>query len=86
MPRSRYLLVFCAALLSNIIGCRFGYAIAHRQLEVAMLLGMLLPMMQAVNSALFIAAENRRQRVQIAATNGIATACAGGFVTIFLTA
>jgi hypothetical protein len=51
-----------------------------------MTLGMLLPMMQAINSALFIAAENRRQRVQIAATNGIATACAGGFVTIFLTA
>ena len=80
------MVVFIAALLSNIIGCRFGYAIAHRQLEVAMALGMLLPMMQAVNSALFIAAENRKQRVQIAATNGIATACAGGFVTLFLTA
>lgn len=86
MPRSRYMVVFIAALLSNVIGCRFGYAVAHRQVEVAMLLGMLLPMMQAVNSALFIAAENRRQRVQIAATNGLATACAGGFVTVFLTA
>jgi hypothetical protein len=85
MSRSRYLLVFVAALLSNIIGCRFGYAVAHRQMAVAMGLGMLLPMMQAVNSALFIAAENRAQRVQIAATNGLATACAGGFVTFFLT-
>jgi hypothetical protein len=80
------MVVFGAALLSNIIGCRFGYAVAHRQVEMAMMLGMMLPMMQAVNSALFIAAENRKQRVQIAATNGLATACAGGFVTVFLTA
>lgn len=86
MSRSRYLLVFVAALLSNILGCRFGYAIAHRQMIVAMGLGLLLPMMQALNSALFIAAESRRQRVQIALTNGLATACAGAFVTLFLTA
>ena len=86
MPRIRYIVVFVAALLSNIIGCRFGYAVAHRQVEVAMMLGMLLPMMQAINSALFIAAESSKQRVQIAATNGLATACAGGFVTVFLTA
>jgi hypothetical protein len=81
----QYSLVFFAALASNIIGCRFGYAVAHRELAVVLLLGVLLPLMQAVNSAFFIAAETKTQRAQIAATNGVATATAGAIVTLFLT-
>jgi hypothetical protein len=84
LPR-HLVLVFVAALISNMLGCRFGYAIAHRQLYVVVILGSLLPMMQAINSAFFISAQSKKERVQIAATNGIATAVAGTVVTLFLT-
>ena len=85
MQKRRLLLVFCVALASNIIGCRFGYAIAHRQIGVVLALGVLLPMMQAVNSALFIEAQSRRERVSMAITASFATATAGACVTLFLT-
>ena len=86
MTRKQLAMVFFAALCSNIIGCRFGYAIAHRELFLVLILGTLLPIMQAINSAFFIAAQNRKQRIQIATAAGLATASAGAVVTLFLTA
>lgn len=85
MPKRRLFLVFFVALVSNIIGCRFGYAIAHRQVGIVLLLGVVLPLMQAVNSALFIEASTKVQRLQIAVTASFATATAGAVVTLFLT-
>jgi hypothetical protein len=85
MHKRRLLVVFLVSLVSNIIGCRFGYAIAHRQVAVVLMLGVLLPMMQAVNSALFIEARSRRERVWMAITASFATATAGACVTLFLT-
>jgi hypothetical protein len=79
------ILVFLVGLGSNIIGCRFGYAVAHRELPIVLLLGILLPLMQSINSAFFIAAETKAQRAKIAMTNGVATAAAGAVVTLFLT-
>ena len=84
MPLRHLILVFAAALLSNVIGCRFGYAIAHRQVAIVLMLGVLLPMTQAINSAFFIAAKSRKERVVIAFTHGVATATAGAMVTLFL--
>jgi hypothetical protein len=85
MPKTRLLLVFFVSLISNVIGCRFGYAIAHRQVGIVLMLGVMLPMMQAINSALFIEAQNRRERVWMAIAASCATATAGACVTLFLT-
>lgn len=85
MQIHRLLLVFTVALVSNVIGCRFGYAIAHKQVSLVLMLGFFLPLMQAFNSALFIEAKTRTQRVHMALVVGFATATAGAVVTLFLT-
>lgn len=85
MQVRRLILVFFVALVSNMIGCRFGYAVAHKQLSVVLMLGFVLPLMQAFNSALFIEAKTRTQRLHMALVVGFATASAGAVVTLFLT-
>jgi hypothetical protein len=85
MQIQRLTLVFFVAFVSNVIGCRFGYAVAHQQVWLVLMLGFFLPLMQAFNSALFIEAKTRVQRVHMALVVGFATAMAGAVVTLFLT-
>jgi hypothetical protein len=85
MTYGRFVICFVAAYLSNVLGCRFGYAVAHRQVELVLVLGLLVPLGQAVTSVMFIGAKSRKERVGIAVSAGIAMALAGTTVTLFLT-
>jgi hypothetical protein len=80
----RVFVIFFLGFLGGVLGCRFNYAIAHKQVEMVIPLGFAIPAMQAITSAMFIQAASREQRVVIAVTTSVATAIAGAVTTLFL--
>jgi len=79
----RLLIIFVLALLTNIVGCAFGYATAHRMIEWVVSLGFVLPIINFTISLLFLEAKTLRERLYIMLINSVALAVGGGIVTLY---
>lgn len=79
----RLLIIFVLALLTNIVGCAFGYATAHRMIEWVVSLGFVLPIINFTISLLFLEAKTLRERIYIMLINSVALAVGGGIVTLY---
>lgn len=81
--RQRLQLTFALALLTNVLGCIFGYATAHKMISTVMIVGFFLPIINFSISILFLEARTFRERVYIMLVNSLALSLAAGIVAAF---
>ena len=79
----RLAIIFVLALLTNVVGCAFGYATAHKMIEWVVSLGFVLPIINFTISLLFLEAKTLREKLYIMLINSVALAFGGGIVTLY---
>ena len=79
----RLVIIFLLALLTNVVGCAFAYATAHKMIEWVVSLGFVLPIINFTISLLFLEAKTLRERLYIMLINSVALAFGGGIVTLY---
>lgn len=79
----RLVTMFFLALLTNVLGCTFAYATAHKMTVAVGFLGFFLPMINFSISLLFLEAKTMRERLYIMFINSIALSIAGVMVSLY---
>ena len=81
--RCRLTVIFFLALLTNIIGCSFAYATAHKMHLWVMGLGFFLPIINFTISLLFLESKTFREKLYIMLINSVALSIGGGIVSLY---
>lgn len=79
----RLTIMLLLALLTNILGCSFAYATAHRMTALVGVLGFFLPMINFSISMLFLGAKTLRERIYIMMINSVALSIGGVTVSLY---
>jgi hypothetical protein len=79
----RLFVMLLLALLTNVLGCSFAYATAHRMTVMVGALGFVLPMINFSISMLFLGARTLRERLYIMLINSVALSIGGVAVTLY---
>ena len=61
----RLAIIFVFALLTNIVGCAFGYATSHKMVGWVIPLGFMLPIINFTISLLFLEAKSLREEERL---------------------
>lgn len=76
---------FVLAVASSILGCKFGYANAHKDVETLLAVGFLLPMVNFVISHFFINSPTLKEKILMVLANSFALSISAVFVCLYLT-
>lgn len=76
---------FLLAIASSILGCKFGYANAHKDVSTLMIVGFLLPMVNFVISHFFINSPTFKEKILMVLANSFALSISAVFVCLYLT-
>jgi len=79
----RLQLMLTLALLTNVLGCIFAYATAHKMIMTVMIVGFFLPIINFSISILFLEAKTFKERVYIMLVNSVALSLASGLVATY---
>lgn len=79
----RLVIIFLLAMLTNILGCSFAYATAHKMLPWVVGLGFFLPIINFTISLLFLEARTLREKLYIMLINSVALSIGGGIVSLY---
>ena len=76
---------FLLAIASSILGCKFGYANAHKDVATLMTSGFLLPVVNFVISHFFINSPTLKEKILMVLANSFALSISAVFVCLYLT-
>lgn len=79
----RLFVMLLLALFTNVLGCSFAYATAHRMTCFVGVIGFFLPMINFSISMLFLGAKTLRERLYIMLINSVALSVGGVMVSLY---
>jgi hypothetical protein len=82
---ARLFVMLLLALFTNMLGCSFAYATAHRMTHFIGIIGFFLPMINFSISMLFLGAQTLRERLYIMLINSVALSIGGVIVSLYFT-
>lgn len=80
---ARMVLISFLSLLTNLFGCAFAYATAHKMLPWIIGLGFLLPIINFSISLLFLEAKTLREKLYIMLISSVALSVGGATVSLY---
>ena len=79
----RLLVILVFSFLTNLFGCAFGYATAHRMLPWIATIGFILPVINFTISLLFLEAKTLQERLYIMLINSFALSVGGSLISVY---
>jgi hypothetical protein len=79
----RLFVILIFSLLTNILGCAFGYSTAHRMLPWIATIGFVLPVINFTISLLFLEAKTLKERLYIMLINSFALSVGGSLISVY---
>ena len=83
MMVTRLWIMFFLALLTDVLGCAFGYSTAHKMVMWVGILGFFLPIINFTISLIFLEAKTLRERLYIMLINSVALSIGGTTVSLY---
>lgn len=80
---ARLLIVFALSMCMNIFATRFSIALAHKEIMIAVLLGFVLPLINAFNMFFYLDAKTKGERIELAIVNSVSLALGTWIVLYF---